>query len=79
MPLYDFSCPSCGETTEELVPAGTETIRCPECGAATERRLGTPSPLHKIGLRGVAAKRSDSFRAGREEQRREGWRRKREQ
>lgn len=71
MPLYDFLCRACGQTFEahtsvEEVPA------CPQCGAAqTERQLSGFAGPFKVGLRGVAAKRSNAQRQAREEGRRE--------
>jgi putative FmdB family regulatory protein len=43
MPIYEFSCRSCGHRFEELVGShvGVEAsgIRCPECGAGEPERL----------------------------------------
>ena len=45
MPLYDFYCPQCDKTFEELASPG-ETPPCPHCGAAqAEQRVSAPSPL----------------------------------
>ena len=38
MPIYEFEC-ECGETTEELVKIGTETIECPECKKTAKKIL----------------------------------------
>jgi len=71
MPLLDLQCEKCGTGFEELV-AGDRLPACPECGAAEVGRLYSPiSPPAKIGLRGVAAKRSDARRAERESARKE--------
>lgn len=73
MPLYDFTCGACGERFEELV-LGTEAVACPSCGSdQVERLISQVSPMPKIGLRGAAARKSDTFRANREEQRRESF------
>jgi hypothetical protein len=68
----------CSATFEELV-TGDRLPSCPECGAGEVGRLYSPiSPPAKVGLRGAAAKRSDSRRAEREVARRQGWAEKRE-
>jgi putative FmdB family regulatory protein len=73
VPLYDFSCQKCGQSFEELV-LGAEAVACPKCGSeSVERLISQVSPMPRIGLRGTAAKKSDTFRANREESRREGF------
>ncbi len=42
MPIYEFSCGSCGARFEDLVPAGTSSASCPDCGAAGARRVLSP-------------------------------------
>ena len=45
MPMFDFYCPTCQKTFEELVFDDTNAP-CPHCGnTGTERRLSIPSPL----------------------------------
>lgn len=45
MPMFDFYCPQCKATFEELV-FGDEVPPCPHCGAErTERQVSAPSPL----------------------------------
>lgn len=41
MPLYEFTCTSCGKTFEELVDAGVEGlgVTCPECGSEEIEKL----------------------------------------
>lgn len=69
MPLYEFACQSCGEHFEELATVD-ETPACPVCGASDpERLLSNISPPPRMGLRGAEARRSDSLRRAREEQR----------
>jgi putative FmdB family regulatory protein len=71
VPIYDFRCDGCGAEFEELVRA-QETPVCPRCGAPEPRRvLSQVSPPARIGLRGAAARRSDSTRRAREERKRE--------
>ena len=78
MPIYDFECTACGERFEALVAAAERPV-CPVCGAPEPARLFSPiaGPL-KTGLRGSAARRSDSLRHSRDEQLREGLANKRE-
>jgi putative FmdB family regulatory protein len=79
MPLYDFECDACGERFEELTAADARPA-CPACGSADTRRLLSQiSPPQRIGLRGVAARKSDATRKSREERRQEGFAKQREQ
>ena len=73
MPLYDFACSACEARWEAVTPAGEVPEACPACGAADVRRIYTAPATHSLGLRGVAAQRSNAQRAAREERRREGW------
>lgn len=43
MPIYEFSCPSCGHEVDELVPLDTETIECPACGEAMRKGISAPN------------------------------------
>ena len=70
MPLLDLQCQKCGVSFEELV-MGEKLPPCPECGGEVERLYSPISPPAKVGLRGVAARRSDATRKAREEKRRE--------
>jgi putative FmdB family regulatory protein len=71
MPLFEYECDSCGTRFEELV-MDSETPACPACGANGPRRLySSVSPPPKVGLRGLAARRSNAVRRAREEQRQE--------
>jgi putative FmdB family regulatory protein len=40
MPLYEFTCPGCGRSFEELVRSAdaVSSVRCPTCGSANVRR-----------------------------------------
>jgi putative FmdB family regulatory protein len=79
VPLYDFRCRSCGEEFEEFVPASTRPP-CPACGAPEAERLLTSfAGPFTVGLRGLAAKRSNATRRVREEQRAERREQRREQ
>src|SRR4030081_1699231 len=67
MPLYDFRCRGCGERFEELAAPG-DLPACPACGAPEpERLLGSFAGPFIVGVRGQAARRSNSVRAAREE------------
>ncbi len=40
MPLYEYSCPSCGHAFEELArSADADKAKCPKCGAKARRQL----------------------------------------
>ena len=68
MPLYDFVCAACGAAFEELTTAGA-TPACPSCGSEESvRRVYSPIAERGtgVGLRGAAARDSDSRRAERE-------------
>jgi putative FmdB family regulatory protein len=42
MPLYEYACPSCEHTFEELV-FGDETVACPKCAnTKVEKLLSVP-------------------------------------
>jgi putative FmdB family regulatory protein len=71
VPLYDFVCRACGERFEART-SPDETAACPKCGAAeAQRQLSGFAGPFTVGLRGAAARRSNSRRQAREEQRRE--------
>jgi putative FmdB family regulatory protein len=79
VPIFDFECGSCGEQFEELVRPGQEPV-CPACCAPDAKRLFSPiSPPARLGLRGAEARKSDATRKSREERRREGFAKQREQ
>ena len=70
MPLYDFHCPHCSAEFEAVAEPGA-TAECPACGAADAQRLWRPiAPPAKVGLRGLAARRSNDTRRAREEKKR---------
>jgi len=80
MPLYDFQCDTCGEVFEELTGAEAPAPPCPVCGSVEVRRkLGSFAGPFTVGLRGAEARRSNAVRHAREEQRREGFARQREE
>ena len=71
MPLYDFACRSCEQQFEARTSAD-EAPGCPACGSRrTERLITRFAGPFTVGLRGVAARRSNATRGAREEQRRE--------
>jgi len=42
MPLYEYSCPSCGFKFEELKRMDERlSARCPKCGATAEKALSS--------------------------------------
>ena len=65
MPIYEYTCDSCGEDFELLV-RGSDTPSCPECqGTELTRRISLPrvhsETTHSLAMR--AAKRRDSIQA----------------
>ena len=51
MPIYEYSCPSCGKTFEEFMRASdnAETASCPSCGTEAPRMLSNTSFILKGG------------------------------
>ena len=50
MPIYEYACPSCGRTFEELSPAsGDQEKPCPSCGATASRVISNTSFILKGG------------------------------
>lgn len=43
MPLYDFSCPSCGRVTELIAPMDQQSVACPGCHAPAHRIISSRS------------------------------------
>jgi len=43
MPLYEYSCPSCGAQFEELVrsAADADKVKCPTCQKKADRKFST--------------------------------------
>jgi putative FmdB family regulatory protein len=71
VPLYDFSCTSCGRAFEARAAVG-ELSGCPECGSEnTEKRLTPFAGPFTVRPRGEAARRADAARRVREERRAE--------
>jgi putative FmdB family regulatory protein len=54
MPIYEFSCESCGARFERLVDAGTGGAECPECGAGGAPRVlsAQAAPMRLVKSRG---------------------------
>ena len=74
VPIYEFSCTSCGERFEELT-AIDATPPCPRCGAPDAKRLISQYAHLRIGLRGGDARRSEARRRDRREREAERGRR----
>ncbi len=72
MPLYEFDCQACGARFEELVVPGA-SAPCPACGGERVVRVfsGIASAPLPVGLKGKAARDSNSRRAEREAQKKE--------
>lgn len=44
MPLYEYQCKKCGETTEVLQKSGDKPLeKCPECGGAMVKLISPPA------------------------------------
>ncbi len=44
MPLYEYQCKSCGETTEVLQKAKDKPLeKCPKCGGPVFKRISSPA------------------------------------
>jgi putative FmdB family regulatory protein len=79
VPLYDFSCLTCGEQFEAQVAPSVKPP-CPVCGGSDVERRFTPfAGPFTVGLRGLAARRSNAVRGAREEQRQQRRAERREQ
>jgi putative FmdB family regulatory protein len=43
MPIYEFKCPSCGETKDVLMKYGTDSAQnCPRCGTPMFKSFSAP-------------------------------------
>ena len=51
MPIYEYSCPSCGTTFEEFMRASDDAGKapCPHCGTEAPRMLSNTSFILKGG------------------------------
>jgi putative FmdB family regulatory protein len=72
VPLYDFTCESCGAEFEELVAVGVAPP-CPVCGSENVVRRWSPVGAAGSWLetKGRAARESNARRGEREAQRKE--------
>lgn len=43
MPLFDYKCNDCGETSEKIASSSTLAVECPKCGGKAEKQLSAPS------------------------------------
>ena len=43
MPLFNFSCSSCGTSFENLMSYNASNPCCPSCGGSTNRQFGLPA------------------------------------
>ena len=39
MPMYEYECPKCHLTKEEIVRNADEEVQCPECGELMKRMV----------------------------------------
>ncbi|MDR3556859.1 MAG: zinc ribbon domain-containing protein [Syntrophobacteraceae bacterium] len=53
MPIFEFSCPSCGNVFEKIVYGNSEEVRCEKCGGSeVTKLLSTPSSLSGVRAEG---------------------------
>jgi putative FmdB family regulatory protein len=71
VPLYEYTCKSCGEDFDGFRHHGEAPPPCPNCGAADVRRRYSTFARLRIGLRGAAARDSNLRRTEREAARKE--------
>jgi len=43
MPIYEYSCSSCGADFEKILKAGSPNPPCPTCDAATDKKISLSS------------------------------------
>jgi putative FmdB family regulatory protein len=55
MPIFEYSCRSCGKAFETLVRAGS-TPTCPACGRTDLERLLSLPAVHSSGTHALALK-----------------------
>ncbi len=68
MPIYEYVCGGCGESSEILV-RGSKTPACPSCGSAElERQLSLPT-VHSEGSRNLSLRAARKRDAARQEDR----------
>jgi putative FmdB family regulatory protein len=60
MPLYEFSCPSCGafEQVRPMAQAG-DPLGCPRCGAPAQRRFSAPGGRQMAAALSAAHERNE--------------------
>ena len=64
MPIYEFSCASCGARFDALVPSGTDSVACSECAAATTQRvMSAPSAPPRLVKTQADARRQEQRNA----------------
>lgn len=65
MPLYEFECPSCQHTFEEIVfSTRSGQVQCPECGHDEPRRLMSTFATRGDGVSSFASGSSSSSCGG---------------
>jgi putative FmdB family regulatory protein len=69
VPIYEFSCPTCGARFERLLPAGTDSVACPQCGAErTVRVLSAQAPTQRLVQSPGAARKQEQANSRRRQQ-----------
>ena len=59
MPIFEFSCASCGERLEVLVSGSSAQPECPACGSSDlKKELSVPSSLSGVDKGGMTSSQS---------------------
>lgn len=48
--MFDFVCPACKSTFEELVSSTADDVACPHCGHATTERCISPVRIDRTAI-----------------------------
>ncbi|MDH4064634.1 MAG: zinc ribbon domain-containing protein [Acidobacteriota bacterium] len=56
MPIFEFTCKSCGRQFETLVRPGTPPPACPVCASTELERLTSLPAVHSSGTHALALK-----------------------
>lgn len=60
MPIYEYTCQSCGRQFEELIRGGQQSVICPACGQSRVERLLSVPAAHTASSPNSACPARDS-------------------